>query len=175
MLSELEGTVLGLIAREQPITAYRISKAFELSPVTTLSNSKGSIYPSLKRLTKAGFLTLADFAQGGRKGTNYEINQAGLEALKKWLLDPTHAADLAEDPLRSRIQSFELISSTERIRYLESCKEALRSKALALETYRSESQTPFHDVLHDSAASNIRSRIDWIQRTIERLEINPNA
>ena len=52
-LTENEGTLLALVARAEPITAYQIAKVYEESPVSNFNTSKGKIYPMIKRLREA--------------------------------------------------------------------------------------------------------------------------
>ena len=52
MLTELEGAVLSVLARRQPLSAYGIRKEFEAAVTRSWSASAGSVYPLVKRLTK---------------------------------------------------------------------------------------------------------------------------
>src|SRR5699024_7136215 len=55
-VSEHEGTVLGMVARWQPLTRYQLLKAFERSPISSYNTSKGSLYPLVSRMIGRGFL-----------------------------------------------------------------------------------------------------------------------
>ena len=54
-MTDGEATVLSLIERMQPITAYQIRKVLAASPTTNISNSTGKIYPIIRRLKADGF------------------------------------------------------------------------------------------------------------------------
>src|SRR3712207_1604832 len=55
-LTENEGSLLALVLRREPITAYEIVKIYEQSPTTSINSSKGSVYPMIKRLKERGFV-----------------------------------------------------------------------------------------------------------------------
>ena len=49
-LTDDEGTLLSLLLRVQPATAYQLSKIYADSPVSNFGTSKGKIYPLNRRL-----------------------------------------------------------------------------------------------------------------------------
>ena len=72
-LTELEGTVLGLVWARQPCTPYRVRREFTDSPSPYWSGSAGAIYPLMARLESAGLLRSAPHATGERGSRRYRL------------------------------------------------------------------------------------------------------
>ena len=84
-LTDNEATLLALVARGEPITAYQISKIYEQSPVSNFNTSTGKIYPIIHRLKDAGHLK-ARSVRGDARGTvQLETTAKGKEALRDWV------------------------------------------------------------------------------------------
>ena len=168
-LTDNEGTLLALVLRAQPITAYQIAKTYEESPVTNFNTSKGKLYPLVRRLRERG-LVEAEPVAGDARGTERLVcTDVGKRAVKQWVLDIKQGHLLLEDPLRTKLQSFDLLSRDERIGWIVEVKAQLRAKLEALEAYGREVEVPFKDLVHDNAVSSLRSRMDWLDRTLHRV------
>jgi DNA-binding PadR family transcriptional regulator len=164
-LSDYEGTLLGLIVRAEPITAYKILRAYELSPVTNYNNSKGTVYPIIRRLKQRGLVVSSPVVDDGRGTEQLGSTEAGRAAVRLWARDiPSQL--LAEDPLRTRVQSFDLLSRMERIEWCAKAKAALADKLDELGAYGESVDVPFKDLVHDGAVSSIRARMDWLDRVL---------
>ena len=68
-----------------------------------------------------------------------------------------------------RLQSFDLLSREEQLQWIVAAKEGLRQKLAELENYTSVSEIPFKDLIWDSAASSIRSRLDWLDKVLAQV------
>ena len=161
-LTENEGTLLALVARAEPITAYQIAKVYEESPVSNFNTSKGKIYPMIKRLREAGLLR-ARSVKGDARGTErLETTAKARQAIRAWVKDirPSHL--LPDDPLRTKVQSFDLLSREERIAWVAELKVELLKKLEQLEQYGKDVSVPYHQLVHDNAVRSIRSRMDWL-------------
>ena len=155
---------MGLLARIEPASAYLIGKIFARSPVSNFGVSKGKIYPLIERLERRGLIERSTPSSEALLTT-----QAGREAIRGWLkgLKPSHF--ITEDPLRMRLQSFDLLSREEQLQWIVAAKEGLRQKLAELENYTSVSEIPFKDLIWDSAASSIRSRLDWLDKVLAQV------
>src|ERR1044071_1630985 len=124
-LTDHEGTFLSLVLRIQPATAYQVTKIYEDSPVSNFNTSKGKIYPLIRRLVERGL--------------------QGKKAVREWVtqIRPTHL--LLDDPLRTKVQSFGLLSREEQIAWIVEVKERLHEKLAELEAYKKEVDVPFKD------------------------------
>jgi DNA-binding PadR family transcriptional regulator len=163
-LTENEGLLLALLARAGPLTAYQIAKAYDLSPVSNFNTSKGKIYPMIKRLQSSG-LILGEVVAGDRRGTErLTCTKEGLKKVKEWVVSVQPAHILPEDGLRSRVQSFGLLSKAERISWLNDVREKMTEKLDALEKYKEITDTPFQELVHQNAYSTIQARLSWLDR-----------
>jgi len=168
-LTDNEGTLLALVLRAQPITAYQIAKTYEESPVTNFNTSKGKLYPLVRRLKERG-LVAAQAVAGDARGTERLIcTDAGRRAVKQWVLEIRAGHLLLEDPLRTKLQSFDLLSRDERIEWIVEAKTQLMHKLEALEQYGREVDVPFQPLVHDNAVSSLRCRMDWLDRTLRAI------
>jgi DNA-binding PadR family transcriptional regulator len=165
-LTDHEGTFLSLVLRIQPATAYQVTKIYEDSPVSNFNTSKGKIYPLIRRLAERGLLAKQPIAGDGRGAEELSCTAEGRKAVREWArqVRPTHL--LLDDPLRTKVQSFGLLSRDEQIQWIVQVKEQLHAKLAELEAYRQEVDVPFKDFLHDNAVSSIRARMDWLDRML---------
>jgi DNA-binding PadR family transcriptional regulator len=168
-LTDNEGTLLALVLRQQPITAYQIAKIYEQSPVSNFNTSKGKIYPLIRRLRDRGLLA-AQPVKGDARGTERLIcTGKGRDVVRAWAkqVRPTHL--LLEDPLRTKVQSFELFSRDEQIQWVVEAKALLSEKLRQVEDYGREVDVPYKDIVHDNAVSSLRARLDWLDRVLHRV------
>jgi DNA-binding PadR family transcriptional regulator len=109
-LTDHEGTFLSLVLRIQPATAYQVTKIYEDSPVSNFNTSKGKIYPLIRRLAERGLLAKTPIAGDGRGAEELSCTAEGKKAVREWArqVRPTHL--LLDDPLRTKVQSFGLLS-----------------------------------------------------------------
>jgi DNA-binding PadR family transcriptional regulator len=172
-LTDNEGPLLALVLRTQPITAYQIAKVYEESPVTNFNTSKGKLYPLVRRLKERGFIA-AQAVEGDARGTERLVcTRLGQRAVKAWVLETRSGHLLLEDPLRTKLQSFDLLTRDERIEWIVEVKAQLLNKLEELEAYRDEVDVPFKDLVHENAVSSLRSRMDWLDRTLHRFVKQP--
>lgn len=168
-LTDNEGTLLALVLRQQPITAYQIAKIYEESPVSNFNTSKGKIYPLIRRLRERGLLD-AEAVEGDARGTERLVcTDDGRRAIKHWLgqFRPTHL--LLEDPLRTKVQSFDLLSRDEQIEWLVEAKAQLTEKLAEVEDYGEGVTVPYKEFVHDNAVGSLRARMDWLDRTLRQV------
>ncbi|MES2442418.1 MAG: helix-turn-helix transcriptional regulator [Pseudomonadota bacterium] len=168
-LTDHEGTFLALVLRTQPVTAYQVSKIYDESPVSNFNTSKGKIYPIIRRLIERGLLEKAAVAGDARGTEQLSCTDAGRVAVRGWVMQlrPSHL--VLEDPLRTKVQSFDLLSRDERVAWILEAKEALSGQAERLEAYGAEVEVPFQDFVHDNAMRSLRARIDWLDRMLAKL------
>lgn len=121
-MTELDHTVLALIARDGPISAYGVRKDFAGSLTPTWSSSTGSIYPSIRRLSDGGFIRSAA-PKGARGKQELRITAAGRVALSKWLSRVTpDIAAATPDPIRTRAHFLQLLDEAGRRKFLGDAK-----------------------------------------------------
>jgi DNA-binding PadR family transcriptional regulator len=175
-LTDHEGTFLALVLRLQPVTAYEVSRIYERSPVSNFNTSKGKIYPLIRRMAEAGLLTKARKPDDARGTELLACTGKGREAVGAWVreLKPSHI--LLEDPLRTKVQSFDLLTERERIDWVLAAKEAAEAHLERLEAYGDSVTVPFQDFVHDNAVRSLRARIAWLDRMLaQMLRAKPSA
>lgn len=165
-LTEDEGVFLALLVRAEPATAYQLSKIYADSPVSNFGTSKGKIYPLIQRLERRGLLKKRPVAGDSRRSEQLESTPAGQQAVREWVMELKPAHFLTDDPLRTRLQSFDLLTPDEQVEWIVNAKEGLQGKLEELEAYGSAVTVPFKEEVHDNAVTSVRSRMDWLDRLL---------
>jgi DNA-binding PadR family transcriptional regulator len=169
-LTEDEGTFLALLIRVQPATAYQLSKIYAESPVSNYGTSKGKIYPLIRRLSERGLLKSRPVEGDARGSERLECTARGREALRGWVKDIRPGYLLLEDPLRTMVQSFDVLTPDEQAEWIERTRSALQQKLEELEAYGSTVFVPHKDAVHDNAVSSLRTRLAWLDRLEDSLQ-----
>lgn len=84
----LDFVIIGMVYYK-PLTGYDIKKHIEDGIGVFYKASYGSLYPSLKKLTDKGCLTMYEQSQGSRQKKYYQITEQGKISFLKWLSSPT--------------------------------------------------------------------------------------
>jgi DNA-binding PadR family transcriptional regulator len=175
-LTDHEGTFLSLVLRIQPATAYQVTKIYEESPVSNFNTSKGKIYPLIRRLGERGLLEKKRVKNDARGTELLSCTALGRRAIGAWVkeLKPSHM--LLEDPLRTKVQSFDLLEEQERIDWILAAKDSLEAHLERLDSYGENVTVPFKDFVHDNAERALRARIAWLDKMLaQMLRANPPA
>ncbi|MGD8396512.1 MAG: PadR family transcriptional regulator [Candidatus Eiseniibacteriota bacterium] len=168
-LTELEGAVLGEVARDGPCTAYRVRMAFAGSPSAVWSGSAGAIYPLLRRLEERGLVVSRAVRQGRRAGRTYALSRTGRAALQRWLADAGAAVDPGFDPLRTRGLYLSRLPADRRQRFLAGVRQGLETQRQQL---RAELRAETHATRDDALAARsvilqIQAKLRWLDE-VER-------
>jgi DNA-binding PadR family transcriptional regulator len=163
-LTDDEGTFLALLVRVQPATAYQLSKIYAESPVSNFGTSKGKIYPLIRRLKERGLIRSRPVPGDARGSERLESSHRGREALRRWIkqIRPGHL--LLEDPLRTMVQTFDLLTLEEQAGWIKQARQALEAKLQELEEYAAGVFVPYKEAVHDNAVSSVRTRLEWLDR-----------
>ena len=158
-----------MVVRVGPVTAYQVAKVYEESPVSNFNTSKGKLYPMIKRLIAAGLLEGQRVDGDGRGTEAISVTDQGLKAVREWVMCIRSSHFLLEDPLRTKVQSFDLLSHEERLQWVVAAKEELQRKLSEVEEYGASVEVPFHNFVHDNAIVSISTRIAWLDRVLHGL------
>lgn len=169
ILTEHEGPLLALVLREQPITAYQISKIYGASPVTSYNVAKGKIYPIIRRLRERGYLSAEAVEGDARRTERLVCTPAAEEAVRRWVKMILPDQLLLEDPLRTKVQSFGVLAPEEQIEWIFAAKALLAGKMEAVEQYGASANVPYKRFVHDNAVASIRAREQWLDRMLREL------
>ena len=168
-LTDDEGTFLALLLRVRRATAYQLSKIYAESPVSNFGTSKGKIYPLIRRLKARGLLAAKSVSGDGRGTEQLECTAAGTKAVRQWVRQIRPTYFLPEDPLRTKVQSFDLLSRDEQIEWIVEARSGLAGKLEELEEYGRSVDVPYKAQVHDNAVTSIRSRMDWLDRLLRSI------
>jgi DNA-binding PadR family transcriptional regulator len=114
-MTELDFTILAIVARDGPLSAYDIRKIFARSLTSTWSSSTGSIHPSIRRLQNIGHLASSS-PKGGRACKALSVTPSGRAALNPWLEKITpEVAGPTSNPVRTRMYFLGMLSSAKRL------------------------------------------------------------
>lgn len=168
-LTDHEGALLSLVLRHQPVTAYQIGKVFGASPVHTFNTSKGKLYPMIARLEERGLLAAESVPDDHRGTKRFMCTDAGRQVLRKWIgaFPPEH--DLLADPLRKKVQAFELLTPQERQEWLAQAQQRLEEKLGEVEQWPPELEGPFGLLVQENARAALRARITWLEEARRHL------
>jgi DNA-binding PadR family transcriptional regulator len=168
-LTDNEGALLALIFRRQPVSAYQIGRSFDESPIHTLNTSKGKLYPLLQRLHERGLLS-AGSVEGDRRRTQlFECTEAGRAALKAWVRSIRVEHDLLHDPLRKKLQAFDLLTADEQRAWVGQASDRLRERLAQVEAFEAECEGPFGPLMKENAREALEARLRWLERLGEAV------
>jgi DNA-binding PadR family transcriptional regulator len=173
-LTELEGSVLGMIEVKGPCTPYALRREFMDSPSHYWSASSGAVYPLVLRLEKRGLIRVKGTTDDGREGKLFVLTASGSTALKNWLstLDAPASISVPPDPLRNRIAFFGVLDPKERRRRVDS---AIKAMQIHLERVleRLEREKAEHlvseQLVSDGARRMLESRLEWLWEVARSL------
>ena len=172
MLTELEGAVLGVVARKQPLTAYAIRKEFESAVTQSWSASAGAIYPLVRKLVKEGSLAETVKTSDRRGTVLLNLTDVGVENLIGWLkISDIKTLGPVADPMRTRGFAFSQLSPLDRRTLLNSwaglTREAIELTKMQISRFSDEG-----DITAEMATRGtelqLEARLKWINELIER-------
>ena len=165
-LTDDEGAFLALLIRVEPATAYQIAKIYADSPVSNFGTSKGKIYPLARRLEARGLLKARAIKGDSRGSEQLTSTAAGKKAVQSWIMDIRAHHVLLDDPLRTKVQSFDLLSKDQQIEWIADSKAALQDKLEELESYEKAVTVPYKELVHENAVRSVRARLDWLDHML---------
>ena len=173
-LTELEGSVLGVVWEQGPCTAYGIRKVFVDSHSPYWSGSAGAVYPLLARLERRGLVRSRAHRVGRRPSRRFAVTAPGLRRLQRWLGPPfaDWILGVPMDPLRTRLSFLAALPAAQRAAFLA---EAERKVLGYFRMARRElAQTrPGNDVygqlVTKGVVGSLRARLTWLRATRMRL------
>ncbi len=176
-MTELDFTILAIIGRDGPLSAYDVRKVFKQSLTPSWSSSTGSVYPSIGRLTAAE-LVAASIPAGARSRKTLSTTPAGRQALDAWLAAITpELAAATPDPIRTRMFFLMLVNPQKRSDIIQSGIESTNAALVEAERCRQARPTGVGSELGRLASEGVlfelRARLDWLTwlaHQVSRLE-----
>jgi PadR family transcriptional regulator, regulatory protein AphA len=162
--------VLGLVASGAR-TGYELSRVAANSTRFFWAASDGQVYPELRRLSDAGYLTARSEPQGERPRKVYSLTPAGREALAEWLAGGGDLRVEHRDEGLLKLFVGEEISVADARRLLAQMRGA-RERALSLlESLEPQvSSRPSWYVTLRTGMNSYRSAIAWLSHLERALD-----
>lgn len=165
-MTELESTILAVIVRDGPVSAYGVRKVFDASSTPSWSSSTGAIYPCVRRLIAMGLVTTSA-PTGARRQQLLSATPKGRAAVRAWICDVQLELGAASpDPIRTRAFFLRTLPGSARLAFID---RALAATADALDEVRRETVVeedagvdPFVVAAGRGAAYELRARRRWL-------------
>ena len=174
--STLALALLELLA-ESPMHPYEMKQKMHERGIERAIPSKGaSIYDTVERLTRAGFIEPVVTNREGRRPerTIYQLTPSGIDELDSWL------RQLIEEPSREFPRFAAALMFLGAMRHKEEAIRVLERRAVAFEAQIAASDAMIRKIPADLprlfvieeeyAQAMRRAELDWLQRTVSELE-----
>ncbi|ATQ41110.1 PadR family transcriptional regulator [Caulobacter mirabilis] len=165
-LTELEGAVLSEIHHRNATTAFKVRRAFQVSPSLEWSGSAGAVYPAIRRLTAAGLIE-ARPTTSGRKTSLLALTAEGVARLADWICDARRAISVGLDPFRLRSGMWDFLDADRRQAALTEALAALNQELAFLADYLSRLDKVERRRVELSIVLQ-KARIAWIEEELAR-------
>jgi DNA-binding PadR family transcriptional regulator len=163
-LTELEGAVLTEIALRGNDTAYKVRRAFQLSPSVQWRGSAGAVSPAIRRLSQSNLI--AAQAHPRRAGQTLSLTPAGKKALERWATTVDLATGVGVDPFRLRSGVWQFLRPAKRRALFVKLEAALNADLAA---FKARNEPDLVDQRQsDLAIALIEARLTWLRRQIEQ-------
>jgi DNA-binding PadR family transcriptional regulator len=171
--STLEFALIGLL-RQKPQSGYDLRKTFTDTAMRHYSDSPGSIYPAIRRLSARGWIEAEPKDRRGREA--FHLLPAGVSALMEWLTQ-----DLTREDVVLRVQELMLrfafmdgnVPRAAAIRFLDQFEQGLSAYVGELRArFEHDSYLkPVHTGLlaFQSGIDGMEAQLTWARRARARL------
>lgn len=170
-LNQTARIVLAMIA-EGHTTGYAIKAEIERSTRLYWGASVGGIYPELRRLAKAGLVTVRDDPRGDAVRHCYELTERGREALRGWLTDPGAPILELRDEALLQMRFAGVLAPREQIDVVRRMGKVHAQRVAELEEMiaADEFDDPFHRMTIEFARGWNQWAVEWCTATQRRLQ-----
>ena len=168
-LTEHEGMLLALVVREQPVRPYQLYKMFEDSPVTSINSSKGQLYPAIRRLKEKGLVTSRNVGGKTRKIEELSASKKGREAARLWTFNIADPHINLEDPLRTRVLSFDLLTKEQQIEWITNAKSLVKARRGIVEEFNRSVTVPYQRFAYLSTMETLRVKMEWLDELLYEI------
>ena len=158
-LTELEGAVLTEIAHRGNDTAYKVRRAFQLSPSVNWRGSAGAVSPAIRRLKASGLIAAKPHPT--RAGETLSLTLPGKRALERWATSVELASGVGLDPFRLRSGLWQFLSPAKRRALFAKLERKL---AADLEALRARDEPDLVDRRQSELAiALVEARLAWLR------------
>jgi DNA-binding PadR family transcriptional regulator len=163
--------LIGLLAREGPLTGYELTKAFDRSVNFVWHAVQGQIYPELARLAAEGLIRQT--GTGPRGAKHFEATEEGLAELRRWITEVEPSRGLRNETLL-RVFFAHLVDPADMEAFLRREADAYGRQLAMLEGFASEPRTATPSerasrLTVDAGIRTLRARIEWAEAAIREV------
>jgi DNA-binding PadR family transcriptional regulator len=163
--------LIGLLAREGPLTGYELTKAFDRSVNFLWHAVPGQIYPELSRLADAGFIRQTSIGPRGAK--RFEATEEGIAELRRWITDVEPARGIRNETLL-RVFFTYLVDPADAEALLRREADEYRRRLAILERFAAEppaaKPSERASVLTvDAGIRTNRALVEWAEAAIDQI------
>ena len=161
--------VLGLLG-VKPMSGYDIKRAVDRTIRHFWAASYGQIYPELKRLEEAGWISGKDASQGERARRIYELTAQGGRELEAWLHGYETRIEMRDESLL-RLFFADALPRNEALGLLSARREGYRMMLAYLRSLDDgeDADPPFVDLVYRWGLDYCEWGIEWCDRQERRL------
>jgi len=161
--------VLGLLG-VKPMSGYDIKRAVDRTIRHFWAASYGQIYPELKRLEEAGWISGKDASQGERARRIYELTAQGGRELEAWLHGYETRIEMRDESLL-RLFFADALPRNEALGLLSARREGYRMMLAYLRSLDDGegADPPFVDLVYRWGLDYCEWGIEWCDRQERRL------
>jgi DNA-binding PadR family transcriptional regulator len=163
--------LIGLLAREGPLTGYELTKAFDRSVNFVWHAVQGQIYPELSRLAAEGLIRQT--GTGPRGAKHFEATEEGLAELRRWITEVEPSRGLRNETLL-RVFFAYLVDPADTEAFLRREADLYRRQLALLERFAAEPATETRSerasrLTVDAGIRTLRARIEWAEAAIREV------
>jgi len=94
------------------------------------------------------------------------VTDAGRDMVRSWTraIDATHIT--LDDPLRTRILSFDMLSRDERLEWIVKAKALVKQRRAIVEEYNQSVTVPYQDFAYASVMEALRVKMEWLDELL---------
>jgi DNA-binding PadR family transcriptional regulator len=163
--------LIGLLAREGPLTGYELTKAFDRSVNFLWHAVPGQIYPELSRLAEAGLIRQT--GTGPRGAKHFEATEEGIAELRRWVTAVEPARGIRNQTLLRVFFAYQVDPDAAEA-FLRREAEEYRRRLAILERFAAEPPptTPAERASRltvDAGVRTLTALVEWAEAAIEEV------
>jgi DNA-binding PadR family transcriptional regulator len=167
----LKHGLIGLLAREGPLTGYELTKAFDRSVNFVWHAVQGQIYPELARLAAQGLIRQT--STGPRGAKRFEATDEGIAELRRWITEVEPTRGIRNETLL-RVFFAYLVDPADAEAFLRRQADEYTRQLAMLERIAAEGlpKTPSErasSLTLDAGIRASKARIEWAEAAINEV------
>lgn len=163
-LTDNEGSLLALVLSREPLTAYQLLRMYKQSPVVRFNESKGTLYPIVRRLKSRGYLEARQITGLRRKAERLHCSHRDREAARRWIMKIEQRHIMVEDPLRTRATYFGLLDRAEQHEWVAKARALTEHKLTSMSSAIAGGEAALGHAIEDNVFVALQGRLRWLEQ-----------